>query len=138
MSKFHDHAIVWMDHQQARIFQFDAAEPEATVVHSSHPHQHLHHKANSNDSGHVSPDKHFLQQICTCLSDAGSILLTGPAGAKQELRTYLDQHHPQLAARIAGVQALDHPSDGELLALARKFFKLEDRMHSQFRTGMHQ
>jgi hypothetical protein len=72
------------------------------------------------------------------MSGAGTILITGPAGAKQELLTYLTEQQPGMAARVAGVEPLDHPTDGELVAFARKFFKAADRMHSQFRQGMHQ
>jgi len=134
----HYHAIVWIDHQQAKIFQFDATDADSTVVRSSHPHQHIHHKANSGDSGHAPVDKAFLKQVAETLANAGTILITGPANAKQELSTYLAENQPAIAARIAGVEPLDHPTDGELLNLARSFFKAADRMRSQLRRGMHQ
>ena len=51
--------------------------------------------------------------------------------AKLELRNFLTEHHPALAQRISGVEPLDHPSDGALLDLARRFFKADDRMHPQ-------
>jgi stalled ribosome rescue protein Dom34 len=134
----HYHAIVWIDHQQAKIFKFDATQIDSTVVRSSHPHQHIHHKANSGDSGHAPVDAAFLKQVAENFSNAGTILITGPANAKSELTTYLAEHQPAVAARIAGVEPLDHPSDAELLALARRFFKASDRMRSQLRSGMHQ
>ena len=61
----------------------------------------------------------------------GAILLTGPGQAKTELSNYARDHRPELLPRISGVEALDHPSDKALVALARKFFKADDRMHSQ-------
>jgi stalled ribosome rescue protein Dom34 len=134
----HYHAIVWIDHQQAKIFQFDATDVDSTVVRSSYPHQHIHHKANAGDSGHAPVDTAFLKQVADNLSSAGTILITGPANAKQELTTYLAENQPAVAARVAGVEPLDHPSDGELLNLARSFFKAADRMRLQFRHGMHQ
>jgi len=132
------HAIVWIDHQQAKVFKFDATQVDSTVVRSSHPHQHIHHKANSGDSGHAPIDTTFLERVAENLASAGTILITGPANAKRDLATYLEEREPAIAAKIAGVEPLDHPSDGQLLALARKFFKVEDRMHSQRRPGMHQ
>ena len=132
------HAIVWIDHQQAKVFKFDATQIDSTVVRSTHPHQHIHHKANAGDSGHAPVDTAFLKRVAENLADTGTILITGPANAKSELKTWLEQHQPAVAARIAAVEPLDHPSDGELLALARKFFKTADRMHSQRRPGMHQ
>jgi stalled ribosome rescue protein Dom34 len=134
----YDHAIVWIDHQQAKIFQFDTTDINSIVVRSSHPHQHIHHKANSGDSGHAPVDTAFLKDVTANLSNAGAILITGPANAKQELSKYLAEKQPGVASRIVGVEPLDHPSDAELLDLARKFFKAEDRMRSQLRTGMHQ
>jgi hypothetical protein len=35
---------------------------------------------------------------------------------------------PGVAAKVIGIEALDHPSDGELLAFARKFFAPDDRL----------
>lgn len=138
MMSSHYHAIVWIDHQQARIFHFDATDTDSVVVRSSHPHEHIHHKANSGDSGHAPIDTKFLRHVAEKLSDAGTILITGPANAKQELATYLAENEPAVAAKIAGVEPLDHPSDGQLLNLARKFFKAADRMRSQSGSGTHQ
>ncbi|HEY0341355.1 MAG TPA: hypothetical protein VGC34_11165, partial [Steroidobacteraceae bacterium] len=76
------HALVWIDHQQAKIFHFGVTGADLEVVRSSHPHQHLHHKANAPDSGHVPLDVHFLQDVTQALAPAQAILITGPAGAK--------------------------------------------------------
>jgi stalled ribosome rescue protein Dom34 len=76
-------------------------------------------------------DKEFLKRVTAAISHAGAILITGPANAKTELAHYIKQSQPNLAERISGVETLDHPSDGELLALARTFFKADDRMHPQ-------
>jgi stalled ribosome rescue protein Dom34 len=132
------HAVVWIDHQQARIFRFETTDVDSTVIRSSHPHEHIHHKANSGDSGHAPVDKAFLEQVAKGLSQAGTILIVGPASAKQELAAYLSEKQPGIAARVASVQPLDHPSDAEVVALARKFFNADDRLRSQLRQGMHQ
>ena len=132
----HYHAIVWIDHREAKIFQFDAtdADVDATTIHSSRPHEHIHHKANAGDSGHVPVDTAYLQQVARALQHAGVILVTGPAGTKKELVTYIEREYPALVSRIAAVQALDHPTDGELVKLAREFFVVDDRMRSQLRS----
>jgi stalled ribosome rescue protein Dom34 len=130
----HYHAIVWIDHREAKIFHFSATEVNRAVVHSRGSGQNLHHKANTTGSGHLGVDKDFLQRVTAALTHTGAILITGPAGAKTELRNYIAQHRPDLAQRISGVEALDHPSDGALVALARKFFEADDRMHSQTHT----
>jgi len=127
------HALVWIDHQQAKIFQFDATQVNSSAVRSTHPHEHIHHKANSGDSGHVGVDKAFLKRVGEAVSEAAGILITGPAGAKKELAAYLGKEQPAVAAKIVGVEPLDHPSDGELLAFARKFFAPDDRMQASLR-----
>jgi hypothetical protein len=65
------------------------------------------------------------------LVHTGAILLTGPANAKSELNNYIAEHRPDLAERVRGVEALDHPSDAQIVAIARKFFKADDRMQAQ-------
>ncbi len=130
----HYHAIVWIDHHEAKIFQFDSAEVDATTIPSSRPHQHIHHKANASDSGHAPVDTSFLKKVAHALQHVGVVLITGPAGAKKELAAYIQREDPTLAKRIAAVQTLDHPSDGELVKLARTFFAVDDRMRSQLRS----
>ena len=129
----HYHALVWIDHHEAKIFQFNVADFERSTVQSSDPHVHVHHKANTVGSGHASVDHAFLERVAQAIAHSGAILITGPANAKNELAAHLGQHHPDLAKRVSGVESLDHPSDGELRSLARRYFKAEDRMHWQSR-----
>ncbi len=127
----HYHALVWIDHQEARIYHFDATDSDRLRIHSSHRHEHLHHKANSRDNGHVPVDRAFLERVAKGLMHAGAILVTGPASAKTELADYLKRVHPELAKKVSGVESLDHPTEGALLAFARSYFQADDRMRSQ-------
>lgn len=101
------------------------------ILHSSHPREHLHHKANAGDSGHARLDKAFLKKVATAISGAGAILIVGPGLAKTELATYIQQEATELAKRVSAVETVDHPSDGELVASGRSFFDADDRMHAQ-------
>jgi len=123
MTLAHHAAVVWIDHHLAKVFRFDGDGTDSIVIHSTHPHAHLHHKANEIGSGHVPVDKAFLARVAAVLAQVESILITGPASAKQELASYLTVNQPALAARVAAVEPLDHPSDGELMAFGRRFFK---------------
>ena len=125
------HAIVWLDHREAKIFQVSAAEANRVVVSANGAGHHLQHKANVTGSGHQGVDKEFFKRVIEALTQSGTILITGPGNAKSELNNYIAEHRADLAKRISAVEALDHPSDAELVALARKFFKADDRMHSQ-------
>jgi stalled ribosome rescue protein Dom34 len=127
----HYHAFVWIDHRLAKVFRFNDELNETALIHSTHPNQHLHHKANSGDSGHAPVDQDFLEQVARSVTTAGAILIAGPGSGKTELHSYIKRQHPQLAAKISAVETLDHPTDGELLAHARHFFKADDRMRLQ-------
>jgi stalled ribosome rescue protein Dom34 len=125
----HFHAIVWIDHHEAKVFHFNADKVDRAVVRPHDRMVHLHTKTHTIGNGHAPVDKDFLGRVAEALAGAGTILIVGPAGAKTELANHLAAHAPELSARVAGVEAVDHPSDGELVALARRFFHASDRMH---------
>lgn len=129
MMQQHFHAIIWIDHHQARIFRFNASDVDRDVIRPHDPTVHLHHKANTIGSGHAAVDRDFLKHVTESVSGAGAIMIVGPAGAKAELVSYIRVNAPHLATRLSAVEAVDHPSDGELVALARKFFRANDRIH---------
>lgn len=130
MSK-HFHAIVWMDHQDAKIVSFNATHAEPVVVHSSAHGRHAQHRANVAGAGHKGVDREFFNRVVDGLQDFGAILLTGPAHAKLEFKNYIDSHAPALAKRISAVESMDHPTEPQLVAHGRKFFHADDRMHTQ-------
>jgi len=84
----HYHALVWIDHHQAKIYQFNALDFERSIVSSTDPHLHLHHKANTIGSGHASVDRGFLERVAQAVAQSGAILITGPANAKNEFAAY--------------------------------------------------
>jgi stalled ribosome rescue protein Dom34 len=124
----HYHAIVWIDHREARIFHFNVADVDRLVLHPHNPTRHIHHKANSIGSGHAAEDQDFLQRVADAIADAGAVLVTGPANAKTELVKHIERHAPALGAKIVGVEMIDHPTDGELVAHARRYFKGDHQM----------
>jgi stalled ribosome rescue protein Dom34 len=121
----HFHAIVWIDHSQAKVFHIGLSGEDEVVVHPHMATKHLHHKANSIGSGHAAPDKEFMAQVMNAISDAGEILIIGPASAKTEFAKYLREQHSKIGDRIVAVEAADHPSDREIVAYAKRHFKLE-------------
>lgn len=121
----HHHALVWIDHHEARIFRFDSDVSEAThhTIRDEHSAPHLHHKANSIGSGHVAVSHAYLEAVAMAILDAKAILIVGPSSAKHEFYKHLEAHHPALLSAIVGVETLDHPGDGPLLAHAAKAFR---------------
>ncbi len=128
----HFHAVVWIDHHEAKVFHFNATQADEHVIHPHDPTVRIHRRASENaGSGHAPEDQKFLHQVAEAISKAKAVLITGPANAKLELVKHIERHDPKLSSIIAGVEALDHPTDGELVAHARKFFRAADRMTPQ-------
>ena len=113
------------------MFHFNADEVERDVVHPDRPTRHIHHKANSIGSGHTAEDQAFFHSVVQAVGNAGAVLIGGPANAKHELFKHIQHHAPQLLSRIAAVETLDHPTDGELVAHARHYFRAAHRMAPQ-------
>jgi hypothetical protein len=78
----HFHAIVWIDHREAKIFEFGANDVERIVVPSHATGRHLQHRANVTGSGHRGVDRDFFQRVVAALTHTCAILITGPAQAK--------------------------------------------------------
>ena len=124
----HNHAIVWMDSKEARVFRFNASDVERDHIRAHNPFRQVHHKAGVIGAGHMSLDASFFQHIEEALQGTSEWLLVGPAAAKQELLKHVDRHLPSLRSSLVGLDAMDHPTDGELLDRARRAFKAIDRM----------
>jgi stalled ribosome rescue protein Dom34 len=127
----HYHAVIWIDHREARIFHVNPSEVDKLVVRPHDPTRHIHHKANAIGSGHAAEDQDYLHHVVAAVADAGAILITGPANAKTELVKHIHHHDPAVMQRIVGIETVDHPSDGALVAHARTYFKASDLMQPQ-------
>jgi len=120
------HAAVWLDHNEARIFHIHPESFEEETIQSPHAHIRLHPHAGS-DSGHrAAEDQAYYHDVFTALKDAEEILIVGPGKAKLELIKHAHKHDPVLAPRIIGVETVDHPTDRQIAAYVRQYFKVVD------------
>lgn len=124
----HNHCIVWLDHAEARLYSFNRDDVEMSRIRSQNPHKHLHHKAGVIGSGHAGDDKAYFDKVAEALDESKEILVVGPSNAKTALIHHIQAHKPGLAKKIVGTETLDHPTDGQLVAYARKYFRAADRM----------
>ena len=124
----HPHAVVWIDHHEARIIRFDREGSDEHALHPDQPHHRLHVKAGSRGGARAAEDQGFYHEVASAVSSAQSVFVAGPAHANTEFVKHLDRHDAGLAKRVAGAEPMDHVTDGELLAAARHFFKRADRM----------
>jgi hypothetical protein len=124
----HYHAIVWIDHLEARIFHFTVEDAERIVVRSDSPDRHLHHRAGSR-TGNRAPDDHdFFEAVLGGLAGAREWIVVGPGTAKTAFVQHVARRHPLDATKIVHIESLDHPTDAELVRLARKRTPAIDRM----------
>ena len=125
----HYHAIVWIDHKQARVFHFNVEEADKTVV-KDHVVRDLH--SREKHTGQRTEDnKPFFEVVAKAIADASAILIVGPAQEKDFFAKFLAEKHRSIRAHVEGVEKADHPSDGELLAFARRYVKGADHMRPQ-------
>lgn len=121
----HAHAVVWIDHLTAKIFPMGRAGVGEVVVHAHPSSAHLHHKANSIGSGRVEEDRSFLPAVAESLRFCRDILIVGPGIEKAALLQYLQENRKDLDASRLHVEAIDHPTDREIIALGRRRFGLD-------------
>ena len=115
------HAVVFVDHTQAQVLQFDAEHVQAQKVkaHTHHTRQH--------GSG-VRTEHEFFAELCATLEQGTQVLVTGGHTALADFRHYVTRHRPQAERHIAGYEVVDHPSDKQLLAEARSYFDRVERL----------
>jgi len=118
------HAVVWVDHQSAQVLQFDkeTVQQEKVKAHSHHTRQH---------GSTVRTEHEFFAEVCDKLQGIGEVLITGAHQAQADFRHYVEKHRPAIAKIIVGWETVDHPSEGQLIAFARKYFVAHDRMEGR-------
>ena len=119
MSLFH--AVVWLDHHSANILQFDAEHVQAEKIkaHTHHTKQH---------GSAVRSEHEFYADVCGALNGIQEILVVGSSTAQKDFKHYVEKHRAALVSHIVGYESVDHPSDKQLIALARQYFLKHDRM----------
>jgi stalled ribosome rescue protein Dom34 len=113
------HAIVWLDHCEAHVVMFDHEHVEAQRITSRSHHKH---------EGQADDNGAFFTDIANALRGTREILLSGPGLARNQFRDWCNSHQTALADGIVDSVASDHPTDGQLVALARQYFKKFDNM----------
>jgi len=115
------HAVLLVDHKHAEVLQFDAEHLQAQKVkaHSHHTNQH---------GSEVRTEHAFFGEVCDALKGVHEVLVAGGHLAQTDFRHYVEKHRPQLVKHITGWETVDHPSERQLLALAKTHFTKVDRM----------
>ncbi len=117
MTSHHHHAVIWIDHHEARVFHFNAQDVETLVLHPHNPTSHIHHKANTIGSGRASEDHDYLHAIATSIAHAGAVLVDGPLQADGDLPVGRDGG---AVVRATGADVRQVAVDGPLVRVGRE------------------
>ena len=124
----HYHALVWIDHKEAHVMHISPDDVEKSVIHPHQPHHKLHSHAGTLGSGRAPESHDYYHQVVQALAGSQEILIVRPAQAKLQLIKHIHPHHPALVDKVLGVATVGHPSGGQLVGYARKYFLAKDQM----------
>jgi len=122
------HAAVWIDHKEARVFHVHPERSDETTVLAPQHHIHRHSKRRGDAKEHPDDARRFFGEVAGTLDGVDALLIVGPSSAKLEFFRYLHEHDRRLESKVVGVESADHPTDGEIVARAKSYFKASDRM----------
>ena len=108
-------AVALIDHHTAKVLQIDAEQvlDQKVKEHARYTRQH---------GSKVRSEHEFFAEVCDALAGIKSVLVAGSHTAQADFRRYVDKHRPTVATQIVGWETVDHPSEGEIVKMAREFF----------------
>lgn len=115
------HAVVLVDHHVAQVLHFDTEHVQERKLREHLKFTRQHHSG-------VRTEHEFFSQVCDALEGVAEVLMAGGHTGLAAFRHYVQEHRPGTAQRIVGYEVVDHPSQNELVALARKRFVRVDKM----------
>jgi stalled ribosome rescue protein Dom34 len=119
------HAVIWIDHQESRIFHVHPATTDTVILAPQH-HVHRHAKGLEQTRERSHQMHRFFADVARTLDGVDAILLVGPSSAKLEFFRYVHQHERRLEQRVVGIETADHPTDAQMVVRARSYFGASD------------
>ena len=124
--------VIHLDHHRTDTFLLEGDAVEHAVL---TPHglwgsgENLSHRHDRDIAGQKAPrDYEYLNRLLQAMEGANAVLLlghgTGESDMRQLLLAHVRRHRPDLLERLVGVEtvAIAHPSEGQLLAVAKEHF----------------
>lgn len=119
MSQFH--AVVFVDHHSAQLLQFTSEQVVERKLHEELKFTRQH------QSG-VRTEHEFFGHVCDAFEGIAEVLVVGGHSGLADFRHYVEKHRPLTEPRIVGYEVVDHPTEKQLVALARRYFAKYDLM----------
>jgi stalled ribosome rescue protein Dom34 len=115
---------VWMDGNEARVFDVGASRFGESWFYSPNHHVHRHPKDEETRTHNHPDDEHrFFRDVADALAGADQVLLVGPSVTKLRFFRYVQKRVPDLEPRIVGLETADHPTARQLVAHVREYFQ---------------
>ena len=114
-------AALHIEHDEAEVLQLDADNSHAVKI-KAHVHPTRQH------ASAVRTEHEFFAEVCDALAGISDVLVVGSHQARAGFRHYVGQHRAALLKQIVGWKAVDHPTEGQLVAMAREYFIEHDNM----------
>ena len=113
--------VIHLTHQSAHAIELDGESSEATNV--------LQHVHATRQHGSVARSQHeYFGSVCDLLEAYSRVVVAGGHTTLSDFRHYVAKHRSPIADRIAAYEVVDHPTDNQLVALARKRLDALDRL----------
>jgi stalled ribosome rescue protein Dom34 len=122
------HVALWIDHHEARLFQISREGFDESTIHAPHQRIHRHPRGSEGSKSHSDDAHRFFHDVTQVLASAEEILVLGPSTAKLEFIRYAQKHAEPMCACITGIETVDHPTDPQIAAYAKRYFEAADRM----------
>jgi len=119
MSLFH--AVVFVDHHSAQLLQFASQEVIGRKIHEQLKFTRQH------QSG-VRTEHEFFADVCDAFDGVAEVLVVGGQAGLADFRHYVEKHRPRIEPCIVGYGLVDHPTEKQLVAMARRYFSKYEPM----------
>ena len=119
--------VLWIDHHEARVFGIEPTALDDALVRAPAQHVHRHPKGATPEHHHPADERAFFQEVAHALEGTEQVLIVGPSTAKVQFFRYLHAHAPKIEPKVVSIETVDHPTDGELVAYARRHFGIPTR-----------
>ena len=113
--------VIWIDREHAKIFNISSEKIERKNVQARHTDHHTHRFDQFDEAQH---EKKFFSEVASHLLSTDRLLIVGPGVAKHHFQSHLVEQWPLLAKQVAGCETVDHPTDHQIAATAKRFFSL--------------
>src|SRR6478736_2205195 len=99
----HNHAVVWLDAGEARVFSFDAEDVRKRRVKADAPRRHVRHSGSVGEGDGRDNREYFeaiLAEVESTLDSVDGWMIAGPDGARQDFEKYVRGHAELLARKL--------------------------------------